>query len=106
MATHGLLGGVQNDRLVDEIELDGLRWQPLEFPAQTRARLGLRLEIVGAGLDLVAIYRCAPQEAGLFIGVIGDHLQKQADRFAVVGHKLQQETGLVTELAAPIGGGG
>ena len=106
MAAHRLLGGVENDRLVDEIEFHGLRRQPLELPAQARARLGLRRQIVRAGLDLVAIHRRAPQEAGLFVGVVGDHLQKQADGFAVVRGKLHQEARLVAELGAPIGRGG
>ena len=106
MAAHRLLGGVENDRLVDEIEFHRLRRQPLELPAQARARLGLRRQIVRAGLDLVAIHRRAPQEAGLFVGVVGDHLQKQADGFAVVRGKLHQEARLVAELGAPIGRGG
>ena len=106
MAAHRLLGGVENDRLVDEIEFHGLRRQPLELPAQARARLGLRRQIVRTGLDLVAIHRRAPQEAGLFVGVVGDHLQKQADGFAVVRGKLHQEARLVAELGAPIGRGG
>ena len=84
MAAHRLLRGVENNRLVEEIEFHGFRRQPLELPARARARLGLRREIVRAGLDLVAIHRRAPQETGLFVGVIGDHLQKQADGFAVV----------------------
>ena len=38
--------------------------------------------------------------------MVGDHLQKQADGFAVVRGKLHQEARLVAELAAPIGRGG
>ena len=106
VAAHRLLGGVEYDRLIDEIKFHRLRRQPLELPAQARARLGLRRQIVRTGLDLVAIHRRAPQEAGLFVGVVGDHLQEQADGFAVVRNKLHQEARLVAELGAPIGRGG
>ena len=102
MAAHRLLRGVENDRLVDEVEFHRLGRKPFEFPAQARARLGLKREVVRAGLDLVAIHRRAAQEAGLFIGVIGDHFQKQADGFAIEGDELQQQARLVAELGAPI----
>ena len=73
--------------------------------AQPRRALGsgCGVEIVRAGLDLVAIHRRAPQESGFFVGVIGDHLQKQADGFVFVGRELHQQARLVAELGAPIG---
>ena len=40
MAAHRLLRGVENDRLVEEIEFHRLRRQPLELPARARLRLG------------------------------------------------------------------
>ena len=61
VAAHRVLGGVENDRLVDEIEFHRLRRQPFELPSQARARLGRGRQIVRAGLDLVAIDRSAPQ---------------------------------------------
>ena len=106
MAAHGVLGGAKNGRLVDEFEFYSVRRQPPERPAEAHARLGLGRQIVRAGLDLVAIHRRAPQEVGLFVDVVGDHLQKEADGFAVVRDKLHQEARLVAELGAPIGRGG
>ncbi len=102
MAAGGLLRGVENDRLVEEIELDRLRRQPLERPARAGGRFGRRRQIVRAGVDLVAVDRRAPQEAGLLVSVVGNHLEKQADGLIATGEELHDQARVVAELGAPV----
>ena len=63
---------------------------------------GLRRFDVGLVLDLRLVPRRAAQEAGFFVGVVLDHLQRHAHRLAAEARELQQQAVGVVELGAVI----
>ena len=53
-------------------------------------------------LDLRLVHRRAAQEAGLLVGVVLDHLQRQAHRLATEAGELQQQPVAVVQLGAVV----
>ena len=102
MTAHRLLRFVEDDRSVEEFKFGSLRGQPSQLQPAARGWLRLRRRIIGTAFDLRPVDRGAAQKAGFFIGVIRDHFEKQADRFAPMRRELHQESRLVVELGAPV----
>ena len=102
VAAHRLLRIVEDERSVEEFEFGSLRGQPSQLQPAARGWLRLRRRIIGTALDLRPVDRGPAQKAGFFIGVIRDHFQKQADRFAPMRRELHQEPRLVVEFGAPV----
>ena len=102
VAAHRLLRFVEDNRSVEEFKFGSLRGQPSQLHPAARGWLGLRRHIIGTAFDLQPVDRGAAQKAGFFIGVIEDHFQKQADRFAPMRRELHQEPRLVVEFGAPV----
>ena len=102
VAAHRLLRIVEDERSVEEFEFGSLRGQPSQLQPAARGWLRLQRRIIGTALDLRPVDRGSAQKAGFFVGVIRDHFQKQADRFAPMRRELHQEPRLVVEFGAPV----
>ena len=100
---HGVLRVVEHDRFVEQFELCSARVQPVQRQAiERRDRGGIGR---GLALDLGFVHRRAAQEAGALVGVVLDHLQRQAYRLAADAGELQQQPVGIVELG-PVEGAG
>ena len=106
---HGFLCVVKQDRFVQQLKLSVPGLQPAQRHGTqcTRNAHGARVgsQRDGLQLDLGLIDRYAAQEARFVVGVVLNHLQRQAHGFIAKAGKLQQQAVAVVELGAPIGRG-